>query len=199
MRKESGNRSSDSDDPDQDAGESFLGRWSRRKQSARTDPEKLVPDKQSGSPERVLTDEDMPPLDSLDEDSDYKDFLSPGVSEELRTAALRKLFLSSKFNFVDGLDDYAEDFTKFEPLGDIITADMRHQMELAKERAKKALEEDVAASKEDGDLQTGEGGPVAGEDDNGVQTTLTDDGKNVDDEETEEHSNQPSGNETRHG
>ena len=88
--------------------------------------------------EKVLTDEDMPPLASLDENSDYSGFLSPGVSEALRRRALRKLFSSAVFNVPDGLDDYDDDFTSFAALGDIVTADMKHQAEMEAERAKQA-------------------------------------------------------------
>ena len=80
-------------------------------------------------------------------DSDYSGFLSQGVSEELRNKALRKLFLSPQFNVVDGLDDYCEDFTSFELLGDVITADMRHELEMEAERAKEKIrleEQEVA-------------------------------------------------------
>ena len=88
--------------------------------------------------EKVLTDEDMPALDSLGEDSDYSGFLSPGVSEGLRRRALRKLFSSAVFNVPDGLDDYDDDFTTFAALGDIVTSDMKHQAEMEAERAKQA-------------------------------------------------------------
>ena len=88
--------------------------------------------------EKVLTDDDMPPLESLDENSDYSGFLSPGVTEGLRRRALRKLFMSAVFNVRDGLDDYDEDFTNFEALGDIVTSDMRHQAEAEAERARRA-------------------------------------------------------------
>ena len=88
--------------------------------------------------EKVLTDEDMPPLDSLDENSDYSGFLSSGVSEALRRRALRKLFSSAVFNIPDGLDDYDDDFTSFAALGDIVTSDMKHQAEMEAERAKQA-------------------------------------------------------------
>ena len=88
--------------------------------------------------EQVLTDADMPPLDSLDENSDYSGFLSTGVSEALRRRALRKLFSSAVFNIPDGLDDYDDDFTSFAALGDIVTSDMKHQAEVEAERAKQA-------------------------------------------------------------
>ena len=88
--------------------------------------------------EKVLTDEDMPPLESLDEHSDYSGFLSSGVSEALRRRALRKLFSSAVFNIPDGLDDYDDDFTSFAALGDIVTSDMKHQAEMEAERAQRA-------------------------------------------------------------
>ena len=88
--------------------------------------------------EKVLTDEDMPSIESLDEDGDYSGFLSPGVSEELRRRALRRLFSSAVFNVPDGLDDYDDDFTSFAALGDIVTSDMKHQAEMEAERAEQA-------------------------------------------------------------
>lgn len=131
--------------------ESFLNRWSRRKHEAREvegraeqaeDPDRasraLAEVAQSQPPE--LTDADMPSLESLDEDSDYRGFLSPKVSEELRRAALRKLFRLSRFNVCDGLDDYAEDFTQFEPLGELVTHEMRRVLAREGEKLTAALE-----------------------------------------------------------
>ena len=101
--------------------------------------------------EKVLTDEDMPPLESLDENSDYSGFLSSGVSESLRRRALRKLFSSAVFNIPDGLDDYDDDFTSFAALGDIVTSDMKHQAEVEAERARQARSDtEPAPETEDG-------------------------------------------------
>lgn len=114
----------------------FLSRWSRRKLEAEADPQPAAnalaqaPEEPAERSENAeLTDADMPPLESLDENSDYRGFLSPKVSETLRKEALRKLFRQSRFNLVDGLDDYAEDFTRFEPLGDLVTHEMRRLLE----------------------------------------------------------------------
>lgn len=90
--------------------------------------------------ERVKTDEDMPELDSITDASDVSDFLSPGVSEELRNQALRRLFRTSKFNAVDPLDDYNESFRSFELLGDLVTSDMRHRTEMDEQRRREAAE-----------------------------------------------------------
>lgn len=155
----------------------FLSRWSKRKEQARSDQDSQTADEESigtsvldvdepsaPTPEPVKSDEDMPPLESLDEGSDISEFFSPGVSETLRKAALRKFFHLPSFNIVDGLDDYDDDFTTFEALGDIITADMRHQEELAKEREGQAAQghEDQAEVEED-DLEPAASESVAEE------------------------------------
>jgi hypothetical protein len=54
------------------------------------------------------------------------------------------LFSSPKFNVFDGLDTYRDDFRNFAPLGDLVTADMRHHAERLAEAARKAL--DAAAA-----------------------------------------------------
>ena len=98
----------------------------------------------------VLCDKDMPDLNKLNEDSDYSGFLSPGVSDKLRKLALHQLFHGQSFNVCDGLDDYDEEFTSFESLGDIVTADMRFQME---EEAKRKLQ---LAAEEGGTIESDE-------------------------------------------
>jgi hypothetical protein len=130
----------------------FLARWSGRKQAARrgpTPPAEPAPQAADGpgevaeagpgagsdlGPEQVLTDADMPPLASLDGFSDYSAFLSPGVSAALRGRALAQLFHSPHLNVTDGLSEFAGDYTHFEPLGDLVTADMRHGLEVAARR-----------------------------------------------------------------
>ena len=116
-----------------------------RLRESREEPEESPP---------VLTDADMPSLDTLDERSDYSGFLSPGVSDRLRKRALRKLFAAAVFNVRDGLDDYDEDFTWFEPLGDMVTSDMKHQAEVAERRRLEAEEAKLAEAGESGEPQT---------------------------------------------
>ncbi len=120
--------------------EGFYRRWSERKLASRQSPVEPPEKHDEAEPPPPPGDEDMPPLESLDENSDYSGFLSPRVSEELRQQALRKLFFGSAFNVCDGLDDYAEDFTSFEKLGDLMTADLRHRLEREAQREKAAEE-----------------------------------------------------------
>ena len=143
---------------DDDSGErdNFLSRWSRRKAEARTQTDITSPEVAPSESERVeheaaiaernkLTDADMPALESLDESSDYSVFMSENVSEDLRKLALRQMFRLPKFGVLDGLNDYDEDYTTFEPLGDIVTSDMRFQMEREAEKKKQEEAERQAA------------------------------------------------------
>lgn len=165
-----------------------LSRWSRRKTAARKEREapakqtteptltaSLAPNLDSpddkhlpvqsepvASPDDAATAEpevDLPDIDSLTEDSDYSAFMAPNVSGELRNLALRKLFKSSVFNIRDGLDDYDEDFTTFEKLGDIVTSDMRHHAE-RKEKEKLAREEALKDTEENDVAQAGDEQPT---------------------------------------
>ncbi|MDP7517377.1 MAG: DUF3306 domain-containing protein [Arenicellales bacterium] len=164
----------------------FFSRWSRRKalQQEETDQltisegaaqEDLPPAITAEEEAPALTDADMPPLETLGEDDSYSGFLSPEVSEKLRKVALRQLFHGAGFNIRDGLDDYDEDFTIFKPLGDIVTADMRHREEMLERKAKEAL----ARKNEDSDDsltaiaekdERGEDAPSSGEVDNADAT-----------------------------
>lgn len=151
----------------------LLQRWSRRKQQrqrgeAERSPEEEaqghrgeevaatepVPvgdrvDPRTGKRIDELTDEDMPPMETLSADSDLSCFWSQGVSEALRTAALRKVFSTPKYNVVDTLCEYAGDYTRYEPLGEVVTHDMQRQIvRLAKreEERARALEAEQTAS-----------------------------------------------------
>ncbi len=143
--------------PDDTDSEGFFTRWSKRKKQAEPShaeakEEQIDADADDQKVEEpVKSDEDMPPLETIDGSSDVSEFFSPGVSEALRKAALRKMFHSPEFNIVDGLDDYDDNFTTFSALGDIVTADMRHQMELEKERqrAQQAGDQDAGELLED--------------------------------------------------
>jgi hypothetical protein len=59
----------------------------------------------------------LPPIESLDGlRSDYEAFFQQPVAEDLRRAALKKLFADPHFNQMDMLDVYVDDYTQFEPL-----------------------------------------------------------------------------------
>jgi len=147
--------------PAQDAdSEDFLSRWSRRKTQAHKGAAEadvaampkpvsappVDPDSAQLSPPEVGDDAaadagtadvpavELPPIEALDENSDYSAFMQSGVPADMQRKALRKLFTSPKFNVRDGLDDYDLDFSNPQPLGSIITAEMRRRVQQELER-----------------------------------------------------------------
>jgi hypothetical protein len=131
-----------------------LKRWSRRKQAARrapqedpvlhasAEPDIEIGDRAGAPPQPCKTDADMPPLALLTADSDLSDFFSPDVSENLRREALRRVFALPRYNLTDGLDDYAEDYTAYRPLGELVTAGLRqHRDRLAARTGAQTREE----------------------------------------------------------
>lgn len=128
--------------------DAFLRRWSRRKHEARTQevaatvdsqkPQAMPPAEAASAPVKVLTDADMPAIESLNEESDFGMFLSSGVSEALRSQALRKLFLLPSINQRCPLDSEWFDCRNDEPLGNIITHDMREEMAREAQKLKDA-------------------------------------------------------------
>lgn len=153
--------------------EPFLKRWSRLKAdraAAAPEAPAPVPDEatacqpqEGAEPEPVPPgDEDMPPLESLDENSDFSGFMSPRVSTALRKQALRKLFRSAKFNVISELDDYIDDYRNFPALGDIVTSDMKHAAAELLKKQLEAGEAEAVASAEDGGAPPGATGEEAG-------------------------------------
>ena len=146
--------------------EAFLTRWSRRKALSREGVELPEPDDEPDNDSESLPADgagrneverqdpaepaaapELPPIESLGEESDYSAFLASDVPADLRRKALRKLFQSPKFNVRDGLDDYDLDYTSPEPLGDIVTAEMRHRLRIELERLA-GLDDDEGAVEE---------------------------------------------------
>lgn len=149
-------------DIDTHENDAFLTRWSTRKALSREGVDLPEPAEDAASEDETSTDgtagaqgdaqaemaaqadgpvadaaestPELPPIESLGEDSDYRAFLAANVPADVQRKALRKLFQSPKFNVRDGLDDYDLDFSSPEPLGDIVTAEMRHRLRQELER-----------------------------------------------------------------
>ncbi len=149
--------------------EGVLSRWSRRKlqtqeeaykednlleaiEQDELDTQAAIVTREQGGEEShegpILTDDDMPPIELLDENSDFSMFMSSGVSDKLRNLALKKLFHAPVFNIRDGLDEYDEDYTSFEKLGDIVTCDMKHQIEMQEKKKQEEAEARALADDE---------------------------------------------------
>jgi len=108
-------------------GEPFLDRWSRRKAEAgrETPPAARERDAAAKAPPP-----DVPPVDKLTFDSDYRAFFHPKVSEDARRAALKKLFSDPRFNVMDGLDVYIDDYSKSDPIPPAMLAGLRQAQKI---------------------------------------------------------------------
>jgi len=135
-------------DTDESAPKGFsLKRWSRRKlEAARADAEPanavapvlqpadapadapaIAPGEAAAAVAASVPNGDppaLPPVESLTIDSDFTAFLQPKVDEALKRQALKQLFRDPRFNVMDGLDVYIDDYSKPDP----ISPDMVRQM-----------------------------------------------------------------------
>lgn len=135
--------------------EQFLARWSRLKQEAQDQPP------QKTAPERAVDPTapppELPPLDKLTLDSDYRAFFHPKVDEDVRRAALKKLFSDPRFNVMDGLDVYIDDYSKTEPIPPAMLAGLRQAQKILEW----AKEEDPEKNEAGADQRAAPGSPVA--------------------------------------
>lgn len=121
----------------------FLNRWSKKKLGAEPElsPSELA-DKQSlaqdskglkdpalgeQSSEKNLepvagaaqAQEVAPTLEDvlkLTQDSDFSAYVKPGIDPEVQKAAMQKLFSDPRYNVMDGLDIYIDDYSKPDPI-----------------------------------------------------------------------------------
>jgi hypothetical protein len=137
--------------------EDFVSRWSRRKIEARSTEEKPAEPKPSSGPvdsapsaaadtgsaaAPSASARELPPLESLKGlASEYTEFLKPGVDENLRRSALKKLFSDPHFENFERFEAYCEDFTKGEPIPLAILKTLEHAKGLLFDREEKKDEQ----------------------------------------------------------
>lgn len=138
--------------------ENFVSRWSRRKVEARNAQEK--PPAPTPSAERAppaapavsnagapaapvgvqseVSAPQLPPLESLKGlASEYTEFLKPGVDENLRRSALKKLFSDPYFETFERFEAYCEDYTQGEPIPLAMLKTLEHAKGLIFDEEKK--------------------------------------------------------------
>ena len=135
--------------------EGFLGRWSRRK-AARieeappptstptpaVEPGASVAGSGSAPVAEGIQDRDVVPaaeavelptladVAALTHSSDYSRFVLPGVEADVRNAAMRKLFSDPRFNVMDGLDTYIDDYGQPDPIAPAMLRRMNQSIAL---------------------------------------------------------------------
>ena len=103
----------------------FLKRWSRRKVASKAVPAGPTADAlpaQAGTPPAPIPEDEasapqpLPPVESLTPESDFTAFMKPDVDPGVRREALKVLLRDPRFNVMDGLDVYIDDYSKPDPL-----------------------------------------------------------------------------------
>lgn len=123
--------------------DNFLARWSRRKLASTAAPDRPSADAIPVEPAPVIIKpgtgipstasaapvaptqagaraseepEPLQPIESLTPESDFKPFMNAKVDPETKRQALKALFTDPRFNVMDGLDVYIDDYSKADPL-----------------------------------------------------------------------------------
>ena len=103
--------------------EAFLSRWSRVKREAVAEAAKPVP----ATPAVEVPEKPLPPVDQLNFESDFTAFMQSKVVEEgVKRAALKKLFADPRFNVMDGLDTYIDDYSIEDPISPELLEQLQH-------------------------------------------------------------------------
>lgn len=125
----------------QDRGD-FLRRWSRRKQDAAAQAAQTKPAPAGEAPA-------LPSPDSLTFESDFKAFMQAKVEEGVKRAALKKLFADPRFNVMDGLDTYIDDYSKDDPIPQAMLAQLEHAKSTLFGRGEEKPKEQTGPEKQD--------------------------------------------------
>jgi hypothetical protein len=149
--------------------ERFLSRWSRLKRTAAqpsdtaqpSDAAPVTPQAAAGTsvategapatdavaasapPDLIAS---LPPIESLSIESDFSPFFQPKVPEALRRAAVKKLFADPRFNVMDGLDVYIDDYTKSDPIPPEMLKMINHARDLIDHPTTRLAREQAAAA-----------------------------------------------------
>ncbi|WP_411061995.1 DUF3306 domain-containing protein [Vibrio chagasii] len=156
----------------------FFSRWSQRKLDESTDKAREAeqpleetsvtsPESASQTPtsaEELAPNDPAPiePTNALGESGDTKESASEATeelsmaqllvseaSESVKKAALRKLFLSEKFNVRDGLDDYDDDYSNLKSLSEGVAESLRDWVKEKAEEETSSEQEQVTENKEE--------------------------------------------------
>jgi hypothetical protein len=143
-----------------DDDENFVSRWSRRKIEARKVEEKpaepapprdlappTVPSVSNANAgaappgagvQSAVAAPELPPVESLKGlASEYRDFMQPGVDENVKRSALKKLFSDPHFENFERFEAYCEDYTQGEPIPLAMLKTLEHAKGLIFDEEKK--------------------------------------------------------------
>ncbi len=84
-----------------------------------TSPVETPPQEAVAAKAEIQPPEPLPPVETLTFESDFTGFMKPDVDPALRREALKTLLKDPRFNVMDGLDVYIDDYSKPDPLPEV--------------------------------------------------------------------------------
>ena len=82
---------------------------------------------QRATPAAQVPEKPLPPVEQLNFESDFTAFMQSKVVEEgVKRAALKKLFADPRFNVMDGLDTYIDDYSIEDPISPELLEQLQH-------------------------------------------------------------------------
>ena len=123
--------------------EPSLARWSRLKREApASSKDAASTPKKDDAPAPTV-----PPVESLTPESDFAPFMHPKIGDELRRAALKKLFSDPQFNVPDPFEPFSGDWRNAEALSPELLATLNQaRTVLLTEPEKKPADEPKASA-----------------------------------------------------
>lgn len=128
----------------------------RAQAQAQTQAGPLVPQEQAAPPAPTLED-----VARLTRESDYSRFVAKDVDDDIKRAAMRKLFSDPHFNKMDGLDVYIDDYTQSTPIPQAVLRQMVQSQFLGLFREEDGPSSDEHIGRSPEGMQAGLGQPGA--------------------------------------
>ena len=137
--------------------EAFLDRWSRLKQKQEEAAEKpaVAEEKPKEEPDAPL-----PPVEELTADSDFRPFMGAKVDPGTRRSALKKLFTDAHYNVPDPFEAYSEDYTKSDPIPEVMLKAINRVRDVAVKGEEKVVEEERLAQEAQASAEKTESAPI---------------------------------------
>lgn len=133
--------------------EAFLERWSRlKREQAAEKPEEAPAAPPVAAGEQKAPE--LPPLEQLTPESDFRPFMGARVDTATRRAALKTLFTDSHFNVPDPFEAYSEDYTAGEPIPMEMLKTLNHAQKLLFDEPEKKAAAEAAAPSESAQAET---------------------------------------------
>lgn len=125
--------------------EAFLDRWSRLKREQETEKADGGPVSPPIAAEEQKAPE-LPPLEQLTPESDFRPFMGAKVDTDTRRAALKTLFTDPHYNVPDPFEAYSEDYTVSETIPMEMLKTLNHARKLLFDDPEKTAEAAAAQS-----------------------------------------------------